>query len=172
MDKLDYEIIERLGRNARMPLKQIASEIGLTSPAVRSRIEKMEKDGIIRGYHLYIDPRSIGYMITVFISIAVESAYKEEFQAFVRECPNILECHGITGNYFALLKVIFPSTMDLDNFLNRIQKYGETSTNIVLSTYKDSSSVSAGKPDLFLQTKRTNTFREKPSKPLTSPHEI
>lgn len=65
MDKLDYEIIERLGRNARMPLKQIASEIGLTSPAVRSRIEKMEKDGIIRGYHLDIDPRSIGYMLSL-----------------------------------------------------------------------------------------------------------
>ena len=150
MDKLDYKIIDMLEKNARTPMKQIASEIGLTSPAVKSRIEKMEKDGIIRGYHLDVNQRSIGYMVTAFISITLESASKEEFFAFVKECPNILECHGITGNYFALMKVIFHSTMDLDNFLSRIQKFGETSTNIVLSTYKDSPCPAVNEPDLFL----------------------
>ena len=137
MDKLDYEILKRLNSNARMSLKQIAADVGITSPAVRTRIEKLEKDGIIRGYSLNLDTRVIGFMVTAFISVAVESSCKEEFYSFVQNCQNVIECHGITGNYFALLKVLFKSTMELDNFLNRIQKYGETSTNIVLSTYKE-----------------------------------
>ena len=121
-----------------MSFKQISEAVGITSPAVKSRIEKMEKDKIIRGYCLDLDKKAIGFMVTAFISISVDSAAKPSFDAFIQNCPNVLECYGITGNYFALLKVLFRSTMDLDNFLTRLQKFGETSTNIVLSTYKDS----------------------------------
>lgn len=149
MDKLDYEILKRLNSNARMSLKQIAAEVGITSPAVRTRIEKLEKDGIIRGYSLNLDSRAIGFVVTAFISVAVESSCKEEFYSFVQNCQNVIECHGITGNYFALLKVLFKSTMELDNFLNRIQKYGETSTNIVLSTYKETPHCIETPPDTF-----------------------
>lgn len=149
MDKLDYEILKRLNSNARMSLKQIAADVGITSPAVKTRIEKLEKDGVIRGYSLNLDPRAIGFMVTAFINVAVESEYREEFYAFVQNCQNVIECHGITGNYFALLKVLFKSTMELDNFLNRIQKYGETSTNIVLSTYKEASQCIEASPDTF-----------------------
>ena len=139
MDKTDAEIIRLLNNNARAPLKQIASAVGLSSPAVKTRIEKLERDQVILGYHLDVNTRSMGYMVTAFISVAVDPSSRRDFASFVADCPNILECHGITGNYFALLKVLFRSTMELDNFLSRVQKYGETSTNIVLSTYKDSS---------------------------------
>lgn len=138
MDKLDIEILKLLSENARMSFKQISEAVGITSPAVKTRIEKMEKDKIIRGYCLDLDKKAIGFMVTAFISISVDSAAKPSFDAFIQNCPNVLECYGITGNYFALLKVLFRSTMDLDNFLTRLQKFGETSTNIVLSTYKDS----------------------------------
>lgn len=138
MDKLDIEILKLLSENARMSFKQISEAVGITSPAVKTRIEKMEKDAIIRGYCLDLDKKAIGFMVTAFISISVDSAAKPSFDAFIQNCPNVLECYGITGNYFALLKVLFRSTMDLDNFLTRLQKFGETSTNIVLSTYKDS----------------------------------
>ena len=138
MDRVDGEILKLLSVNARMSLKQISSSVGLTSPAVKTRIERMEKEGVIRGYHADFDRKAAGFMVMAFINVAVEASCKEEFDRFIRECPNVLECYGITGNYFALMKVLFRSTMDLDNFLHYIQKYGETSTNIVLSEYKDS----------------------------------
>ncbi len=97
----------------------------------------MEKDNIIKGYSVNLDNKAVGFMVTAFISVAVETAARDEFYSYVQTCPNVIECHGITGHYFALLKVLFKSTMDLDNFLNKIQKFGETSTNIVLSTYKE-----------------------------------
>ena len=137
MDKLDKEILKILSQNWRTSFKQISEAVGLTSPAVKTRIEKMEKDNIIKGYSVNLDNKAVGFMVTAFISVAVETASRDEFYSYVQSCPNVIECHGITGQYFALLKVLFKSTMDLDNFLNKIQKFGETSTNIVLSTYKE-----------------------------------
>lgn len=101
----------------------------------------MEEDKIIRGYHVDLDTKSAGFMVTAFINVAVDAVRKQEFDDFIQNCPNVIECYGITGNYFALMKVLFKSTMELDNFLHFIQKYGETSTNIVLSTYKNSQGI-------------------------------
>ena len=141
MDKLDVEILKLLSTNARMSLKQISEAVGITSPAVKTRIRKMEEDKIIRGYHVDLDTKSAGFMVTAFINVAVDAVRKQEFDDFIQNCPNVIECYGITGNYFALMKVLFKSTMELDNFLHFIQKYGETSTNIVLSTYKNSQGI-------------------------------
>ena len=141
MDKLDIEILKLLSTNARMSLKQISEAVGITSPAVKTRIRKKEEDKIIRGYHVDLDTKSAGFMVTAFINVAVDAVRKQEFDDFIQNCPNVIECYGITGNYFALMKVLFKSTMELDNFLHFIQKYGETSTNIVLSTYKNSQGI-------------------------------
>ena len=141
MDKLDIEILKLLSTNARMSLKQISEAVGITSPAVKTGIRKMEEDKIIRGYHVDLDTKSAGFMVTAFINVAVDAVRKQEFDDFIQNCPNVIECYGITGNYFALMKVLFKSTMELDNFLHFIQKYGETSTNIVLSTYKNSQGI-------------------------------
>lgn len=141
MDKLDIEILKLLSTNARMSLKQISEAVGITSPAVKTRIRKMEEDKIIRGYHVDLDTKSAGFMVTAFINVAVDAVRKQEFDDFIQNCPNVIECYGITGNYFALMKVLFKSTMELDIFLHFIQKYGETSTNIVLSTYKNSQGI-------------------------------
>ena len=141
MDKLDIEILKLLSTNARMSLKQISEAVGITSPAVKTRIRKMEEDKIIRGYHVDLDTKSAGFMVRAFINVAVDAVRKQEFDDFIQNCPNVIECYGITGNYFALMKVLFKSTMELDNFLHFIQKYGETSTNIVLSTYKNSQGI-------------------------------
>ncbi len=137
MDKLDEKIIELLTRDARMTYKQIAEEVKLTSPAVKARITKLEEAGIIKGYGLKLDYHALGYTVTAFISVMIDKEEKERFLTFVQNSPNVIDCYGITGEYFALLKVRFRSTMELDNFLTEIQVFGETKTNIVLSTYKE-----------------------------------
>ena len=50
MDELDHKIIQLLAENARMPVKDIAQRVSLTSPAVSSRIHRLEQEGIIGGY--------------------------------------------------------------------------------------------------------------------------
>ena len=134
MDNIDKKILHLLQENARYPLKHLASKVFLSSPAVSARIERLEKSGIISGYHASVAPVSLGYHITAFINMALDPKRKPEFYPFIQVCPNVLECNCVTGAYSMLIKVCFPSTMELDTFIGQLQKYGNTETQIVFST--------------------------------------
>ena len=121
MDKIDQKLLAILQKNARMPLKAIASQVFLSAPAVSARIEKLEAQKLIQH-------------ITAFISLELMTSQKPEFYPFITECPNVLECNCVTGNYSMLIKVAFPSTQELDLFIGQLQHFGNTSTQIVFST--------------------------------------
>ena len=134
MDKIDKQILNILQQNARTPLKSIAEQVFLSSPAVSIRIEHLEQQGIIKGFQTTLDRFKLGYHITAFINLAMEPNLKAEFYPFIQNEPNVLECNCVTGEYSMLLKVAFPSTMDLDVFIGKLQQFGKTSTQIVFST--------------------------------------
>ena len=134
MDTIDKKIISILQQDARTPLKKIAAEVFLTSPAVSARIERLEAEGILTGFHASVDPIQLGYHIKAYISLEISPAQKPEVYPFLRAHPNVLECDCVTGNYSVLLKVAFPSTMELDEFIGKLQHFGKTSTMIVFST--------------------------------------
>lgn len=134
MDKIDEKLVTLLQENARYTLKQLAERVFLSSPAVGSRIEKLEQEGILTGYHAEVDLQKLGFHITAFINLEMLPKQKEEFYPFVEQCPNVLECNCVTGSYSMLLKVAFPSTQELDTFIGQLQYFGNTSTQIVFST--------------------------------------
>ena len=134
MDKIDKKLVTLLQQNARMPLKALAEQVFLSSPAVSARLERLEKENIIVGYEAKVNPLKLGYHITAFINLEIVPAQKPEFYPFVRDCHNVIECNCVTGNYSMLLKVAFASTIDLDTFIGQLQKFGRTSTQIVFST--------------------------------------
>ena len=135
MDQIDRRILSILRLNARTPLKSIAEQTFLSSPAVSARIERMEREGIIQGYHAQINPLLMGYHIQAFINLEVEPPQKPEFYPFVEACPQVLECSCVTGQYAMLLKVAFPSMLELDQIIGQLQRFGRTSTQIVFSTH-------------------------------------
>lgn len=134
MDSIDKQIIQLLGDNARASLKEIAAETFLSSPAVSARIARLENEGIITGYSAQINLHKLGYHITAFINLELSPKQKPTFYPFVKACPNILECNCVTGEYSMLLKVAFPSTVELDGFIGELQQFGKTYTQIVFST--------------------------------------
>ena len=135
MDDIDRKILKLLQENARTSLKTIAEKTFLSSPAVSSRIERMEREGIILGYEAQVDPIKLGYHILAFITLNVLPEDKPKFYAYANGVPNILECSCVTGEYSMLMKVAFPSTRELDIFVGQLQTYGKTSTQIVFSTH-------------------------------------
>lgn len=135
MDDIDRKILKILQENARTSLKTIAEKTFLSSPAVSARIEKLEKDGVICGYHAMIDPMKLGYHIIAFINLDVVPEDKPKFYEFALEVSNVLECNCVTGEYSMLMKVAFQSTVELDIFIGQLQKFGKTSTQIVFSTH-------------------------------------
>lgn len=135
MDKIDRKIINSLQKNARASLKDLSKECFISSPAIAARINKLEKSGIINGYHSSIDIEKIGFHVRAFIQVQLEPLQKDEFYPYVQSIPNVVECNCVTGDYSEIMEVIFPSTTDLDNFINTIQqRFGKTSTQIVFST--------------------------------------
>jgi len=134
MDKIDFKIIELLQKNARYPLKHIAEEVFLSTPAVSARIEKLEQSGVITGYAARVDPFKLGYNIKAFINLEMTPKQKAEFYPFIAECPNVLECNCVTGKYSMLIKVAYHTTLELDTFIGKLQKFGNTETQIVFST--------------------------------------
>lgn len=136
MDDIDKKLISILQENARMPVKEIAKAVYLSSPAVSARIEKLEQQ-VITGYTATVDPIKLGYPIMAFINLEMTPKKKPVFYPFIRKCPNVLECNCVTGNYCMLIKVAFRSTMELDAFVGKLQKFGSTSTQIVFSSVVD-----------------------------------
>lgn len=134
MDKVDKRIIQMLQENARIPVKEIAKEVFLSSPAVSARIDRLSQEGLIKGYHMVIDRSKLGYDVTAFVSLELSPSQKSQFYPFIKECPNVLECSCITGQYSQLIKVAFRNTTELDTFLGSLQHFGRTSTQIVFST--------------------------------------
>ena len=134
MDSIDKKILHLLQENARYPLKYLASKVFLSSPAVSARIDRLEKAEIITGYHATVDPVMLDYHVTAFINMSLDPKQKPIFYPYIESCPNVLECNCVTGAYSMLIKVAFPSTMELDSFIGQLQKYGKTETQIVFST--------------------------------------
>lgn len=134
MDKVDITILSLLQSNARYSLKYIASKVFLSTPAVSARIAKLENSGIIQGYTVKINREKLGYHIIAFINLELSANQKSKFYPFIEGCSNVLECDCVTGNYSMLLKVAFPTTEDLDDFIGVLQEFGNTSTQIVFST--------------------------------------
>ena len=149
MYDIDKKIVKLLQENARIPLKTLAEHVFLSSPAVSARIDRLEKEHIISGYEAKINQTKLGYHITAFVNLEIIPAQKVEFYPFIQECPNVLECNCVTGNYSMLIKVAFPDTGELDTFIGKLQRFGRTSTQIVFSTPVAPRGVDVMAPDAF-----------------------
>ena len=69
MDKIDRKIINLLQKNARASLKELSKECFISSPAIAARINKLERNGIITGYHTSVNMEKINFHVKAFIQV-------------------------------------------------------------------------------------------------------
>lgn len=134
MDKSDLAILKALAQNGRSPIKRLAEVSFLSSPAASSRLERLEKSGMITGYTAQFNLEALGFHILAFINVSVSPEQRPSLCKYVDACANVLECHHVTGNYSILVKAAFRSTVDLEDFVSHVQNYGVTQTQVVFST--------------------------------------
>ncbi len=91
LDFIDHQIISLLQQNARMSLKDLASQIYLSSPATSARLEKLEREGYITGFHASINHEMMGYSIKAFVTLAVDARLKEDILEQMRRCRKVIE---------------------------------------------------------------------------------
>ena len=144
MDSIDLEILSLIQNDARVAHATVGERLGLTAPAVHARIKRLEREGIIRGYLTSIDPEAVNQNLLAFVRVMTNNAKggdEEKLEAFLRQEPNILECHDISGEDSYLLKIRVESPSSLRQLLSRIRDYPgveRTVTSISLCTIKES----------------------------------
>lgn len=147
MDEIDKKLLKLLCKDARMSVKDLADCVYLSPPAVKSRIERLEEAGYIMGYTAKLNHSKLQYLTKAYISLEMDPKRKPEFYPFVQACPNVLECDCVTGQYSMLIKVVFKTTVELDNFIGELQRFGSTSTQIVFSTSVEPRSIELDEVD-------------------------
>lgn len=134
LDDVDVMILEILHENARISMKDLGSQVSLTSPAVSERVKRLENSGVISAYRAIINPDALGKRIKAFINITVHTGDYSDFIKNADKDPRIVECHHITGEDSLLLKVVVNSMDELENVIESIKDIGVTKTSVVLST--------------------------------------
>lgn len=133
-DRRNVELLRLLRDDPRLSTSELARRVGLSAPAVRERILRLEESGIIRGYRLELDPAALGYPVAAFVRVRPAPGQLPRLVELARSMADVVECHRITGEDCFVLKVHLRSIDELDKVLDRLLVYGQTTTSIIQST--------------------------------------
>lgn len=118
LDQIDTSIVRHLSADGRLTISELAEVINLSASACSRRVLRLEKDGVITGYHAKIDPLAIGIGITALISITLDGQGVDKMVAFekaVCDIPQVLECYSMAGNYDYILRVAARDLVDFEH---------------------------------------------------------
>ena len=120
LDKIDRKILRDLQDNGRMPNVELARRAGISAPPCLRRLRRLEDNGYIRGYHADIPPEHLGYGVTVFAHVGLNSQAEVDlaaFEALVAEWPLVRECYMLTGEIDFILKIVAEDMDGYNTFL-------------------------------------------------------
>lgn len=142
LDALDTKAISFLMARGRATWAELGERLGLSAPSSADRVRKLEEHGVIRGYAALVDPASVGYPLTAYISVSLgNQRHRSAFLRAIEKLEQVSECHHVAGDDDYLLKVRCRGTQDLDHLLAKELKdrlgVARTRTTIVLSTAKE-----------------------------------
>jgi Lrp/AsnC family transcriptional regulator, leucine-responsive regulatory protein len=107
LDRLDRRILRILQEDGRISMKDLSEQVGLSITPAIERVKRMERDGVITGYHARISPPALGAKLLVFVEITLNTKSASMFEQFRREVlriPEVQECHLVSGDFDYLIK--------------------------------------------------------------------
>jgi Lrp/AsnC family leucine-responsive transcriptional regulator len=134
LDETNRSILAALAGNPRQSTAELARTVGMSAPAVRERVGRLERAGVIRGYRLDIDPAAIGLPVTAWVRIRPGPGQLSKIADLARDTPRVSECHRISGEDCFLLKVHVPAVEDLEDVLDAFLLFGQTTSSFVVAT--------------------------------------
>jgi len=115
-------------------MAELGRRVGLSAPAVAERVQRLEGQGIIRGYRAVVDPVSVGYTLSAFIRIRPAPRQLHKVSELARALPEVVECHRITGEDCYLIRAHVRSVGHLEEVIDQLAPFGQTTTSIVQSS--------------------------------------
>ena len=131
IDEIDQKIIEALADHARLSIKELAQQVGLSSPSASERLRRLEERGVVARFTVDLELKAIGYPLQAIVRIRPLPGKLHIVQRLIEDIPQITECDKVTGDDCFIARLHVRSIEQLDEILDRIADKAETSTAIV-----------------------------------------
>lgn len=130
-DYIDKEIIRKLSENGRMPFSDLAKELNISNSLVHLRVRKLQEAGIITGFSVKLNPKEIGFETITYTGIVTKEArFSYSISERLKEIPEVVECHWVSGKYALFVKIVAANNDDLRAILyeqiHQIEGVGST----------------------------------------------
>jgi Lrp/AsnC family transcriptional regulator, leucine-responsive regulatory protein len=138
MDTIDYQIVEFLTQDARMPFTQIAERIGRSTATVHQRVRRLREQGIIKSFTAELDWEALGYPLDAFVSVRdTESHGLGQLAQNIGAIPFVMSAAAVTGEFDLLLHIRARSSSHLGEILDDVRRIspGPSRTLITLTNY-------------------------------------
>ena len=148
LDKIDLHILAVLQDDARIAMKELAEQVGLSLTPCIARVRRMERDGVITGYHARVNPQAMGLQILVFVEITLHQKSEKAFDRFRRAMlgiPEVMECHLVSGDFDYLIKARIPEMSEYRRLLGEILHVadaGQSKSYVVMEELKETLALS------------------------------
>ena len=148
LDKIDLHILAIMQDDARIAMKDLAVQVGLSLTPCIERVKRMERDGVITGYHARVNPQAMGLQILVFVEITLQQKSEKAFDRFRRAMlaiPEVMECHLVSGDFDYLIKARIPEMSEYRRLLGEILHVadaGQSKSYVVMEELKETLALS------------------------------
>jgi Lrp/AsnC family transcriptional regulator, leucine-responsive regulatory protein len=134
LDDVNRRLLAHLQQDPRLTMSALGRLVGMSSPAVTERVQRLERAGVIRGYRLDVDPAALGLPVTAWVRVRPGPRQLTKIADLAAGLPNVSECHRITGEDCFLIKLHAATIESLTETLDKILLYGQTVSSIVHSS--------------------------------------
>ena len=151
-DRIDRKILEELQREGRLSMTELAERVSLSVSPCTERVRRLERSGVILGYHARVNPEALGRGLLVFVELTLASKSAAVFDA-VRQAlllePRVLECHLISGSFDYLVKARLAGMSEyrslLGSILQQMPVPAQSNSYVVMEEVKESFVVPLGR---------------------------
>ena len=144
IDNIDRKILRMLQENSKITNSYLSKQIGLSPAPTLERVRKLEKKGIISGYHAQLNLSKIGLGVSTFVLVSLKEHNKKNINIFldkINKVTNVIECHHITGTGDFILKVVSENIASYQKLMldkiSEIEATDSLQSMVILSTFKD-----------------------------------
>lgn len=146
LDKIDLKIIQALSENGRESFSAIAREVGLTDVAIKKRLERLLKKGVIKRITAELNLKVLGFENPVYIQLRTELSKNKMITKKLAEMDYVMELYQVLGEYNILLKLLIPNLEEAEIFVEKLGTIDgvlDVKTIVVLSQLKKSNTLPA-----------------------------
>ena len=133
LDEIDRLLLAALQQDARASYRELGDRVGLSPPAIAARMRRLEREGVIAGYSVDIDPVALGHPMLSIIRLRSPCGQRN-IDELAASMPEVVECHRVTGGESHVIRAWVRDPAHLEELLDQFWQYGETTTNIVTSS--------------------------------------